>query len=109
VEDSECERKPASYSELGNVFSERSNSVFWDKIWTIINNFNAAMQIKKNLVCATKPLEGLKSTLGALRHIFSVSEYLSFARGLSTNTLTADKATEVFKDRNILMEKCNFG
>jgi hypothetical protein len=32
-------------------------------------------------------LEGLKSTLGALRQVFvSISEYLSVARSLSTNT-----------------------
>jgi hypothetical protein len=45
------------------------------------------MQIKKtHLVCATKLLEGLKSTIGALRQtFFSVSEYLSVASGLCTN------------------------
>jgi hypothetical protein len=35
VEDGECEREPASYSELGNAFSERSDCVFWDNILTI--------------------------------------------------------------------------
>jgi hypothetical protein len=78
VEDSRYGRKPALYSELGNAFSERSDSASWDKIWTIIDDINAAMQIKKtNSICATKLLEVLKSTLGALRQIFfSITEYL---------------------------------
>jgi hypothetical protein len=47
VEDSECQREPALYSELENVFSERSNSVFWDIIWTVIDDINIALQSKK--------------------------------------------------------------
>jgi hypothetical protein len=42
--------------------------VFWDNILTIIDGINVALQSKKtSLVRATKLLEGLKSTLGALR------------------------------------------
>jgi hypothetical protein len=64
--------------------------VFWDIIWTVIDDINIALQSKKmSLVWTMKLLECLKSTLIALRPNFfhgSVSESLSLVSGLSIYT-----------------------
>jgi hypothetical protein len=102
--------KSASYSELENVFSERNDSVFWDKILMIIDGINVALQSKTtSLVCVTKFLEGLKSTLGLWGQNIghdSISEYLSIAWGLSTKTNFSSRQAraENFKDRKKFME-----
>jgi hypothetical protein len=72
------------------------DNVFWDKIMTIIDISVALQSKKRSLICATKSLEELKSSLGVLRrNIFhgSLSGSLSIANGLSSDkNVVADKS-----------------
>jgi hypothetical protein len=107
VEDSECVRKSASCGELANAFSD---CVFWDNLLTFVDDITVALQCDKmSLVSATKLW---KSTLGASIQItFHDNQNLFQLQTvpLLIQNLVADKGRrEKFKDRNKLMEKCNF-
>lgn len=98
---------------LQDAFYERSYTVFWTRISTKNDDINVAMQSpQRSLVPMTKLLKGFEVYPRSIKtDIFhgSISEYVTNATGLSTDTeFISRHSKKILQGQEKLMEKHSF-